>query len=60
MPAAFTNCISRGGRVRTKSLPNGRYIKICFLNGKSHAGEVHTKKDSNPSSWIKKAYKKKS
>lgn len=59
MPVAFTNCIARNGRVRTKSLPNGKYIKICYLGGKSYSGEVHTKKDAKPSSWIKKAFKKK-
>lgn len=44
MPKAFTDCVAKGGRVRTKELPNGKYIHICYLNGKSFAGEVHTKK----------------
>ena len=44
MPEAFLNCIAKGGRVRSKSLGNGKYIKICFLNGKSYAGETHSYK----------------
>ena len=42
-PEAFTDCVNKGGKVRTKTLSNGRYIHICFLNGKSYAGEVKTK-----------------
>ena len=57
MPAKFDACVSGGGKVRTKSLPNGKYIHICFLKGKSYAGYVKTKvkkskfgvSDSNPS-----------
>lgn len=44
MPIAFTGCVRRGGRVRTKVLSKGRYIHICFIGGKSYAGEVHKKK----------------
>lgn len=40
MPAAFTKCVKSGGRVRTKKLSGGKYIHICFIGGKSHAGEV--------------------
>lgn len=40
MPAAFTRCVNSGGRVRTKSLSGGKYIHLCFKNGKSYAGEV--------------------
>jgi len=43
MPAAFLKCVKNGGKVRTKKLSGGRYIHICFLNGKSYAGEVKTK-----------------
>jgi hypothetical protein len=49
MPAAFERCVKNNGRVRTKNLSGGRYIHICFLNGKSYAGEVHTKKKKNKS-----------
>ena len=44
MPAAFLRCVKNGGRVRTKKLSGNRYMHICFLNGKSYAGEVKTKK----------------
>ena len=46
MPKAFTECVKNGGRVRTKKLSGGRYMRVCFLNGKSYAGEVKTKKDA--------------
>jgi len=44
MPVAFENCISKGGKVRTKKLKGHKYIHICFLGGKSYAGEVKTYK----------------
>ncbi len=40
MPEAFNRCVKAGGRVRTKTLSNGRHQRFCFLNGKSHAGKV--------------------
>lgn len=47
MPQAFTECVKNGGRVRTKVLSGGRYMHICFLKGKSYAGEVRTKMKKN-------------
>lgn len=44
MPKNFEKCIREGGRVRTKKLSSGRYIHICFKDGKSYAGEVKKKK----------------
>jgi len=44
MPQAFENCIKKGGKVRTKRVNKKEYIKICFLNGKSYAGETHAYK----------------
>ena len=44
MPKAFENCVKRGGKVITKTLKGNKYIHICYLNGKSYAGEVKTKK----------------
>lgn len=46
MPKDFDNCVSGGGRVRTKKLSGGRYIHVCFPKGggSSVAGEVKTKK----------------
>lgn len=40
MPEAFDKCVRDGGRVRTRKLKGGKYIHICFLKGKSYAGEV--------------------
>ncbi len=41
MPQDFDACVKEGGRVRTKKLSGGRYIRICYdKQGKSHAGEV--------------------
>jgi hypothetical protein len=53
MPAAFKRCVQSGGRVRTKSLSGGRYMRLCYKNGKSYAGEVKMKKKN-----IKKSRKK--
>lgn len=44
MPRAFRSCIKRGGRVRTKKLSGRKYIHICFIGGKSFAGEVKRRK----------------
>lgn len=44
MPKAFESCVKRGGRVRTKKLSGGKYIHICFIDGKSYSGEVKKKK----------------
>ena len=43
MPKDFNDCVNQGGRVRPKKLKGGKYIKICFLKGKSYAGEVKRK-----------------
>ena len=43
MPADFNKCVAEGGRVRTKKLSKGRYIHLCWKDGKSYAGEVKTK-----------------
>lgn len=45
MPAEFDNCVNSGGRVRTKKMKDGKYMHVCFLNGKSYAGEVKKKKE---------------
>jgi hypothetical protein len=44
VPESFDICVRNGGKVRTKSLGNGKYMHICFYKGKSYAGEVKTKK----------------
>jgi len=44
MPKAFEKCRREGGRIRTKSLPNNKYIHVCWdKKGKSHSGEIKTK-----------------
>lgn len=48
MPLGFTNCVRRGGKVRTKKLGGKQYMRICYIDGKSFAGEKRTKKE-NPS-----------
>ena len=55
MPADFTACVAAGGRVRTKELGNGKYIHICFHNGKSHAGEVKKRMKSDKKSKYSEA-----
>ena len=45
MPADFEKCIADGGRVITKKVGKDKYIRICYDSaGKSHSGEVQTKK----------------
>ena len=41
MPEAFEACVKKGGRVRSKRVSKDSYIKLCFINGKSYAGEKH-------------------
>ena len=46
MPKKFEDCISGGGKVRRKTLSDGRYINICYPKGGGAgiAGEVHEAK----------------
>jgi len=44
VPKDFMRCVRSGGRVRTKTLPGGKYMRICFKEGKSYVGEVKKKK----------------
>ncbi len=46
MPQAFTNCVKKGGKVRTVTVnkKKGTYMRVCYLNNKSYPGEVKTKK----------------
>ena len=46
MPADFDKCEREGGRIRTMKLKDGRYMHVCWdKQGKSHAGEVKSKKE---------------
>jgi hypothetical protein len=46
MPAAFDNCVKKGGKVRTVTIDKkkGTYMHVCYLNNKSYPGEVRKKK----------------
>ena len=45
MPAGFEKCEAEGGRIKTKSIKGGRYMRICWnKQGKSFAGEVQQSK----------------
>jgi len=44
MPKEFEECVRKGGRIITKTIGKDKYIHICYLNGKSYAGEVKKKK----------------
>jgi len=48
MPAGFNKCVKQGGKVRTIAVKGSKdkYEKVCYLDGKSYAGETHTKKAS--------------
>lgn len=46
MPLAFERCRKNGGKIRTKTLSDGRYMHICILNGKSFAGEIKERQDA--------------
>lgn len=48
MPAAFDNCVKKGGSVKTIIInkKKGTYMHVCYLKGKSYPGEVRTKKKS--------------
>jgi hypothetical protein len=43
IPEGFDKCRATGGRIRTKKLSGGKYMHICFKDGKSYAGEVKKK-----------------
>ncbi len=43
MGQAFNMCVKNGGKVRTKTMKGGKYMHVCFMNGKSYAGEVKKK-----------------
>ncbi len=55
MPKAFDRCVKEGGRVRTRKLRGNRFMRICFdRNGKSHTGEVKTRKAPAKDSAVEK------
>ncbi|QGH73128.1 MAG: hypothetical protein [Podoviridae sp. ctviO18] len=46
MPQAFEQCRANGGKIRTKTLPGGKYVHFCILNGKSYRGYTKTARTS--------------
>lgn len=47
MPADFDACVANGGRVKTIKVGKNKYMHVCYdKEGKSHAGEVKTTKES--------------
>ncbi len=44
MPAEFDSCVRRNGRVRTIKVGKNKFKHICFIDGKSFAGETKTRK----------------
>jgi len=48
MPEAFDNCQKNGGRIRTITLKNNRYMHVCYPKGggPSVAGEVKKTKEN--------------
>ena len=45
MPKAFADCVRKGGKVRTVTMPGEKYVHVCTIGGESHYGHVKTKKD---------------
>ena len=44
MPASFTRCVKKGGRVRTVKPSRGTYKPICYQGNKSYPGETRKTK----------------
>ncbi len=44
MPAAFSKCVKDGGSVRTIKVGKDKFKHICFIDGKSFAGETKIRK----------------
>ncbi len=55
MPKLFEDCVKRGGRVRTIKPDAHHYQHICYIGGKSYAGEV--KENSETAEAMKKMHK---
>jgi len=47
MSQKFLECVKNGGRTRTINLKPGKYMHVCFINGKSYSGEVHKTKEKS-------------
>jgi len=47
MPEDFIKGIKEGGKVKTKNLDGDRFMRICYLGGKSFASEIRTKEEAD-------------
>lgn len=46
MPKDFERCVNSGGKVITKTLKGGKYVRLCVdKKGKWHTGEIKKRKD---------------
>ncbi len=47
MPQPFLDCVAKGGKVRTIDIGKDKkkYMRVCYLDGKSYPGEVKVKKE---------------
>lgn len=54
MPKEFDNCVQAGGRVRTKTLKENKYMHICYKDGKSYTGEIKKGKSNLAKNLIKR------
>lgn len=44
MSVLFEACVKKGGRVRTRSLPDDRFQRLCIIGTNTFYGEIKTKK----------------
>ena len=58
MPKEFNDCVANGGKVRTKSLPGGKYMHFCIKDGKTIAGEVKMKQKTPSRSKVRSEIRK--
>ena len=54
MAKSFREAIKEGARVRTKKLPDGKFIHTGYLDGKSYQGEVKKTRTNPPGTKRKK------
>lgn len=58
MSQDFIDCVKNGGRVVSKKLKNGKYIKVCYdKEGTAHNGEVKKGKEISEKQKIEETKK---
>lgn len=60
-PQAFDDCVAAGGKVRTKNVKGGRYMRFCIPKGGGPvvAGEVKEKQMEQQESPMGRKYERK-